>query len=234
VPTADGTFNNIKQGALQVIDNKGKLVNTFNDPVFLDTPWDLTINDNGTQAQVFVSNVKSGTVSRLDVLVGPKNVTVAHKTEIAMGYTVQPNSAAVILGPTGLAYDKTTDVLYVASTAENTIYAVPYAGTSASLVIKGMPIFTSPRLIGPLALAFAPNGNLLTSNGDATLNNDPNHPSEIIEFTKSGQFVREFNVDAAQGGAFGIATVLSSPARFNFAAVDDVPNVISVYGLPAE
>jgi hypothetical protein len=39
---------------------------------------------------------------------------------------------------------------------------------------------------------------------------------------------------AAQGGAFGIATVVSGSARFNFAAVDDVPNVISVYALPED
>jgi hypothetical protein len=84
-----------------------------------------------------------------------------------------------------------------------------------------------------LGLVSAPNGHLLTSNGDATQNNDPTHPSEIIEFTKSGQFVREFNVDAAQGGAFGIATVVSGHPRFNFAAVDDVPSVISVYALEA-
>ncbi|SRR5579883_441011 len=229
VPTTDGTFNTIKQGALQVIDRNGNLVNTFASPVFLDTPWDLTINDSGTRAQVFVSNVKSGTVSRLDISVGPSNVSIVHMTEIAMGYPVQPNAAAVILGPTGLAYDKTTDILYVASTADNTIYAVPYAGTAASLAVKGTPVFVSPRLIGPLALVFAPNGHLLTANGDATANNDPTHPSEIIEFTKSGQFVREFNVDAAQGGAFGIASVVAGHPRFNFAAVDDVPNVISVY-----
>jgi hypothetical protein len=54
-------------------------------------------------------------------------------------------------------------------------------------------------------LVFAPNGNLLTAKGDA-VNSDPNHPSEIVEFTKSGEFMREFNVDASQGGAFGIAT----------------------------
>jgi hypothetical protein len=234
VPTMNGQFGTIGQGAVQVIDRRGKLVKTFNDSVFLDTPWDLTINDNGNQAQIFVSNVKSGTVSRLDVQVGSSDVKIAHMAQVATGYTVQPNDAAVILGPTGLAYDKTTDVLYVASTADNTIFAVPHAGTTASLVNRGTPVFTSPRLIGPLALVFAPNGNLLTSNGDATMNNDPTHPSEIIEFTKSGQFVREFNVDAAQGGAFGIATVVSGSARFNFAAVDDVPNVISVYALPED
>jgi hypothetical protein len=231
VPTTDGTIKTISQGTLQALDRHGKVVNTLSNSVFLDSPWDLAINDNGSQAQVFVSNVLSGTVSRLDLAVGPSNVTALHMTEIAMGYAHQPNAAALVLGPTGLAYDKTADVLYVASTADNTIFAVPRAGTSASLVNKGTPIFASRVLRGPLGLAFAPNGNLLTSNGDA-VNSDPTHPSEIIEFTKSGEFVRQFNVDASQGGAFGIATVLSGSPQFNFAAVDDVPNVISVYSLP--
>jgi hypothetical protein len=96
---------------------------------------------------------------------------------------------------------------------------------------KGTPIFANRRLRGPLALVLAPNGNLLTSNGDA-VNGDVAHPSEIVEFTRSGEFVREFNVDASQGGAFGIATVLAGYPRFNFAAVDDVPNTISVSFLP--
>jgi DNA-binding beta-propeller fold protein YncE len=178
-----------------------------------------------------VSNVKSGTVSRLDLAVGPSDVTVLRETRIATGYTVQPNTAAVILGPTGLAYDKTTDTLYVASTADNTIFAVPHAGNAVSPVVRGTPIFAGAQLRGPLALVFAPNGNLLTANGDA-VNAAATHPSEIVEFTKSGEFVREFNVDASQGGAFGIATVLSGFPPFNFAAVDDVPNIISIYFLP--
>jgi hypothetical protein len=50
-----------------------------------------------------------------------------------------------------------------------------------------------------LALRFAPNGNLLTANGDAK-NADATHPSEIVEFTKSGKFIRAYDVDAGQGG----------------------------------
>jgi hypothetical protein len=230
VPTTDGTINTISQGGLQIIDRHGKLANTLFNGGFLDSPWDLTINDNGSQAQVFVSNVLSGTVSRLDLDVDPSKVTVRNMTQIAFGYAHQPNAAALVLGPTGLAYDRAADVLYVASTADNAIFAVPRAGTSASLVNKGTAIFASPVLRGPLGLMFALNGNLLTSNGDA-VNGDPTHPSEIIEFTKSGQFVRQFNVDAGQGGAFGIAAVLSGSPQFNFAAVDDVPNVMSVYRL---
>jgi hypothetical protein len=195
VPTTDGTFGTISQGALQIVDRHGRVINILMDNEFLDSPWDLTINDNGNEAQVFVSNVKSGTVTRLDVAVSPSKITVLNKTHIAKGYTVQPNQAAVILGPTGLAYDNTADILYVASTADNTIFAVPNAGNATSPVVMGTPIFAGPQLFGPLALVFAPNGNL-------------------------------------QGGAFGIATVLSGTPPFNFAAVDDVPNVISVYSLP--
>ena len=80
---------------------------------------------------------------------------------------------------------------------------------------------------GPLALAFAPNGDLITSNGDA-VNADPNHPSEIVELTKTGQFVGQFNVDAAQGGAFGLATSLVGLDTARLAVVDDNANDLIV------
>jgi hypothetical protein len=232
VPTTDGTSATIAQGSLQIVDRTGKLVKTLNDSAFLDSPWDLTINDKGGYAQVFVSNVLTGTVSRLDVLVGASTVTVLHKAEIASGYAHQPNAAALVLGPTGLAYDGDADVLYVASTADNAIFAVPFASRAQSPVTKGKQVFADPHLRGPLALAFAPNGDLVTANGDA-VNGDPTHPSEIIEFTRSGAFVREFDIDASQGGSFGLATVLGENPPFNFAAVDDVPNIVWVARLGA-
>jgi DNA-binding beta-propeller fold protein YncE len=230
VPTTDGTPATLSQGALQVVDRHGNLLETLSDATFLDSPWDLTIRDLGTQAQVFVSNVQSGTVVRLDVAVSSSKVTVLNKTQIAVGYAHATNPVVLVLGPTGLAYDPHTDVLYVASTADNAIFAVPHAGKATAPVMKGTPIFADPHLRGPLALVFAPNGHLLTTNGDA-VNSDPTHPSEIVEFTKSGGFIREFNVDAGQGGAFGMA-ILSGEHGFNFAAVDDVPNDISFYSLP--
>ena len=228
VPTTSGTFATIGQGAIQVIDRNGSLEQTWTDPVFLDGPWDLAIRDLGSRAQVFVSNVLNGTVSRLDLAVTANGVTLLKKTTIAKGYTHVPNAAAVVLGPTGLAYDAYTDTLYVASTADNAIYAVWDAGTRANAAQRGTEIFSSPHLRGPLALRSAPNGNLLTANGDA-VNGDPLHPSAIVEFTKWGQFVHEYNVDPSQGGAFGIDTVLSNDADFNYAVIDDVTNSLSVY-----
>ena len=141
--------------------------------------------------------------------------------------TLEPNAAALVLGPTGLAYDVTTDTLFVASTADNAIFAVPNAGNRTGSAGTGNIIFKDDHLRGPLALAFAPNGDLITSNGD-TVNPDPTQPSEIVEFTKSGEFVGQFNVDAGQGGAFGIAIALVGGDTARLAAVDDNTNSIIV------
>ena len=80
---------------------------------------------------------------------------------------------------------------------------------------------------GPLALVFAPNGNLITSNGDA-VNPDPNQPSEIVEFTKTGKFVAQFNVDAAPDGAFGVGIASAGPQTFRLVVVDDNTNDLTV------
>jgi hypothetical protein len=229
VPTTGGAFP-VLQGTLQVIDRNGNLVQTLTDATFLDGPWDLTIDDHGGWARIFVSNVANGTVSRLDVTVGAKHITVTKMTTIGRGYTVQPNVAAVVLGPTGLAYDSRSGTLYVASTGDNSIYAISNAGLAASAIHRGRLVFAGPQLRGPLALRLAPGGDLLTANGDA-VNADTAHPSEIVEFTPWGHFVRQYDVDASQGGAFGLDVAPDSDGGPNYAVVDDVTNSLSVYRL---
>jgi len=124
--------------------------------------------------------------------------------------------------------------LYVAATADNAIHKISAAAVSIRAVSRGELICLDPeRLGGPLALRFAPNGNLLAANGDA-VNAAPEHPSEIVEFTRRGEFVREYPLDASQGGAFGLDTASGRGARFNYAAIDDVTNNLSVYHLPVD
>jgi len=237
VPTTDGKIGTIKSGSLLFLDRNGNQTSSSPYTNQLDGPWDLTVDDQFDHARVFVSNVLSGTVTRLDLAVGSDTVRVNKATVIASGYTVQPNDAALILGPTGLAYDPRADVLYVASTADNKIFAVLQAGTRGRANLTGKVVFEDEHLRGPLALAFAPNGHLLTANGDA-VNADPTQPSEIIEFTTKGEFVTQFNVDASQGGAFGLAvsqgdpgaTVNSAVNSAALAFVDDVSNSIVVHG----
>jgi hypothetical protein len=223
----------IGAGALQVINRQGKLVETWTDPVLLDGPWDLTIDDHGAWAALFVSNVLNGTVVRLDVAVSSSTVTLGKKTMIASGYAHMPNSAAFVLGPTGLAFDAGTGTLYVASTADNVIYAVSNALHRSSAAGKGEVIFSSSHLRGPLALRFAPNGHLLAANGDA-VNADMQHPSEIVEFTRWGEFIREYDVDASEGGAFGLDTRSGEDGGLNYAVIDDVTNSLLVTREPVQ
>jgi hypothetical protein len=224
VPTVG---NVIQTGSLLVIDHTGKQIASLTNQ--LNDPWDLTMVDDFDHATVFVSNVngapenKNGSVTRLNLLVSPAGVSVIGTTVIATGFTVEPNAAALVLGPTGLAYDPTTDTLFVASTADNAIFAVPHAASRTWSAGTGNVIFQDGHLRGPLGLVFAPNGDLITANGDA-VNPDPTQPSEIVEFTKSGKFIGQFNVDAAEGGAFGvnITTLRSNTSRL--VAVDDNAN----------
>jgi hypothetical protein len=95
------------------------------------------------------------------------------------------------------------------------------------------------HLRGPLALAFTPNGHLITTNGDAVNPSaTPSQNSEIVEFTKDGSFVAEFSIDSVPGAAFGIA-VAPLPAVFlrvglaRLAAVDDSRNDLTVFTLSA-
>jgi hypothetical protein len=229
VPTTDGTYATLGQGALQVIDRWGHVVNTWTDPVFLDGPWDLTVDDRTDQATIFVSNVRSGTVARLDVAVGSSGLTLLGKTLIATGYSHVPNAAALVLGPTGLAYDGVSDTLYLASTNDNAVFAISDARVRTQPVNRGPVVFASEHLRGPLALCFAPNGDLLAANGDA-VNANVLFPSEIVEFTVAGRFVGEYNVDSSQGGAFGIA--VQRGGAFNYAVIDDVTNNLLVTQLP--
>jgi hypothetical protein len=224
VPTTDGTSATVMQGSLLIVSSKGGLVDTLTSSSLLDGPWDLTVQSNGNSALVFVSNVLSGTVTRLNISVKRGTPTVTGMMQIASGYLHRTDPNALVVGPTGLVFDSSKDLLYVASTGDNEIFSIANAGTTTTDNGMGTLVYSDrAHLHGPLALAMAPNGNLLTSNGDA-VNPDPTHNSEIVEFTPSGSFVDELQVDTAVGAAFGIAV-----SNGELAAVDDNTNTLRIY-----
>jgi hypothetical protein len=49
-----------------------------------------------------------------------------------------------------------------------------------------------------------------------------------VEFTRWGEFIREYDVDASQGGAFGLDARAGEGAELNYAVIDDVTNSLSV------
>ena len=227
LPVTGGTIGN---GSLQILDRNGNLVLMLTDPKLLDSPWDLTINDQGSQAQIFVSNVVSTNITRVDVSLTNSQVTVNRKVQIATGYSGAPNAQVVAVGPTGLAYDRERDVLYVASTDDNEIFAISEAGSRTSSAGQGTIIFNDQaHLHGPLGLVLAPNGHLISANGDAV--NPGGAPNELLEFTRQGFLVAAYRLDGgAPGGAFGIASIASEGA-IKFAAVDDNLNTVTVWTL---
>jgi DNA-binding beta-propeller fold protein YncE len=144
---------------------------------------------------------------------------------------VQPNAAAVVVGPGGLAYNAKNDTLYVAAPGNNAIFAIPHASRTHTDHGVGAVIYQDPaHLFGPIGLALAPIGDLLTTNDDAvnTANEPSNQASELIEFTPSGQFVGELSFDpGVQGAAFQVVA-LKSGQTIIVATINDGTNSLDV------
>ncbi len=237
-PGPNGEEEGVGQGALQVINRNGQLVETLTNKRFLDGPWDLTIKDDGGRALVFVSNALTGTVTRLDLLVAgdgdgdrDDQVIVTSATQIASGYVHRCDPAAFVIAPTGVALDEARDILYVASAGDNKIFAIPDASIAGRDFGRGRVVVDDPaHLHGPLGLALAPNGDLVSAQGDAVNPNpDPNGQSEIAEFTPGGRFVAQLSVEPTNAGAaFGLA-VEPVGSGFQFAAVDDFANTLDLW-----
>jgi hypothetical protein len=230
VPTTDGTFNTIRQGSLLVLNKNGQEIANLTDKVKLDGPWDLTLVDEGAIAYAFVSNVLNGTVTRLDLAVTATSVNVVSSTTIASGYIHRSDPNALVVGPTGLAFDFNHDLLYVASTGNNAIYSIPDALFRTTSAGKGNLVFDDQAVLrGPLGLVLLPDGNLIAANGDA-VNPNPAQPSELVEFTPTGQFVGEASIDGSEGAAFGIAAEVQGDDLV-FAAVNDATNSLEVFDI---
>lgn len=229
LPVSYSPSFSIGQGSLQIFDRNGMLVTTINDATLLDSPWDLTIHDQGSSALVFVSNVLSGTATRLDFAFSTKGVQLVSKTQI--GFSTMVIQAIVALGPTGLAYDPERDILFVASTLDNEIFAISDAAKRNKSTGTGTVVFADQtHLHGPLGLTLAPNGNLITANGDA-VNFVQGTQNELVEFTEQGAFVATYQIDPGNlGAAFGIATAISQ-GTVRLAAVDDDQNTLIVWTL---
>jgi hypothetical protein len=224
---SNGNTESIGQGSLTILNRSGQQVADLTNPNLIDGPWGMAVNDQGSTAQLFVSNVENGTVTRIDLKV-PKSgnkIVVKDMVEVASGYTQQPNPTVFWLGPTGLAFNATKDVLYVASTNDNAIFAIARAAKTHGQSGTGSMVYQDPaHLRGPLGLALAPNGDLLTTNGDG-VNPDPTQPSELIEFTPSGQFVGELSLDSTQGAAFGLVLNVKKNV-LEVATVNDATNTL--------
>jgi hypothetical protein len=217
-----------QNGGLLVLDSQGHLVTRILNGT--NGPWGLAIDDRGSSVQLFISNVLDGTITRI-VVSFSGGFVVGSPVTIASGYSFGPDSAGLVVGPAGLAYNSKADVLFVASEDDNAIYAIAGVSALTSSAGKGTLIYDDQtHLHGPLGLIIAPNGNLITANADPAAHVDPNQPSEIVEFTTGGSFVRQFSIDPNTGSSFAILNVPSVSAN-QFSYVDDFSSIINILRL---
>ena len=237
LPTADGTSATAKAGCLIVLDSKGHAVETFSGGA-INGPWDMTALDLNSEAVLFVTNVLNGTVAASPKVV--REGTVIRLTldvpqqgqglpsrqlgeTIASLFPERTDSAALVVGPTGLGLGS-NGTLYIADSVDNRISAIPGALERYSTDGTGSIASVDPVLNDPLGLTIAPNGDILTTNG-----ND----GDIVEITpNSNQVAVHKLVDTTPGtsgpGAgclFGLTVVSGFPGVF---FVDDCTNTLDL------
>jgi len=232
-PSTDGSLGTAMAGSILVIDKNTNVISTYTDSS-VQGPWDSTLFDEGGRALYFVANALNGTIVRYDLDVDSSGVTFEHPTVIASGYQHDADMVTFVDAPTGLVYDPSKDVLYVASSEDNAVYAVRDAGDRKHDGGVGTLIYQDPKhLHGALGLAMAPNGHLLVTNNDSpAINPDANQPSELVEFTVDGHFVKEISLDPTPGGSFGLAVERMGKTA-KLAAVDDSVNLFLIWTLKA-
>jgi hypothetical protein len=182
LPTTDGTAATAGAGCLIVLNSMGNVVDTISGH-HLNGPWDMTALDSGSLAALFVTNVLNGTVAANGGVVNGGTVVrltlsipngqspqLVDSTVIASGFPERTDPAALVIGPTGVAFDNNTGTLFVADSLSNRIAAVPNAlfrkdaATDAAQTIQ--TVSQGHQLNDPLGLVLAPNGDLIAANGN--------------------------------------------------------------------
>jgi sugar lactone lactonase YvrE len=171
-----GTSAGEQAGCLIVLNAAGQVVRTISGGL-INGPWDMTAAPVGDDAVLFVTNVlndlsptappttvvKAGTVVR--VVLDLRTYRVESETVIARGLPERNDPAALVVGPTGVGLGFRGAVLYVASTEDNRITAVPAPFWLPGPAFgAGFGVTSGGSLNGPLGLTVAPNGHIITVN----------------------------------------------------------------------
>jgi hypothetical protein len=218
-------------GCLVVLNSAGTPVETWTG-AFLNGPWDLTAVPTATGADLFVADVLTrpagawGTpttgecdIERLSVSLSGPMPALTGWTAVGNHFFWRANPAAFVQGPTGVALAP-SGTLYVAETPQNHITAIPDALTRTTAVSDGTSTLTSGgALHGPLGLTVAPNGDVVTVNGNNGI---------AVEVDPAGQQVAtKLLVENGAGDLFGLTT---TPDQSGLLFVNDGTNALDLAG----
>ncbi len=184
-PSTDGTTKTKGDGCVLVLDSNGQMVAAWSGPTIND-PWgNMVVIDNGSTATLFISMagfdipgpdvvdpatgypviVHKATVLRLELSIPDgKPPVLLSQTVVGDGFSQRADRDNFLFGPTGLALAP-DDTLYVTDGLDNQITAIPDAVKRTTSAGKGKLVTENGLLAWPLALATAPNGDLLVCNG---------------------------------------------------------------------
>ena len=226
LPTQNGSISGA--GCLIVLDSHGVVRETFSGHG-INGPWDMTALDLGGLSELFVTNVLNGTVAaggntvsggtvlRLLITSGatglPRLLAV---TRIGSGFAEHLDPAALVIGPTGVGLGP-NGTLYVADTVANRVAAIPNAAVRLTDDGTGQTVSVGGGLNGELGLAIAPNGDVLTVNG-----NDGN----IVEVTPGGAQTVKTLIPNGAGDLFGLAVKPHANAVY---FVNDGNNTLNLF-----
>ena len=244
LPTTDGTSATAQAGCLLVLDSKGNVVETFFGSL-INGPWDMAAADDGNNVSLFVTNVLNGTVAGGGNVVNQGtvlrlNLTVARgsmpslqsMTVIGSGFSEKTDPAALVIGPTGVQLssgrgsgdnrdDDGSQTLYIADSINNRIAAIPDALRRNSSAGTGMTVSKGGALNDPLGLTAAPDGNIITANGNNGF---------AVETTPSGQQIGKVLLDSSgnppgAGALFGLTPASGTGIYY----VDDATNTLNLF-----
>ncbi len=230
-PTTDGTPATVSDGSLIFLSRSGKVLLNLTSSTLLQGPWDMTATNSRPRPTLYVSDVLSGTVTRIRVRIvsvhGNPRPKILSMTQVASGFLHRTDPNALLVGPTGLLLSSGKNDgdnsgrkadrhggnrkvgLYVADTGNNRLQFVAGVNRTNHDRGAGRTIVSGAPFEGPLALAWAPNGDIVASNGDAA--GPPQTPSNInrvVEINpRNHSFVtsRQLDTSGTPGAIFGIA-----------------------------
>ncbi len=192
LPTTDGLPDTIGAGCLIVLNSTGTPVETFYGSL-INGPWDMALADDESNPVIFFTNVLNGTVAAggntvnkgtvVRMNLGATSTTmpwIESMTVVGSGFAESTNPAALVVGPTGVGLSPGRDeglgdeswgrdreqVLYIADSMNNRIAVIPDALTRPTSGGTGYTLSAGGALNDPLGLVVAPDGHILTVNGN--------------------------------------------------------------------
>jgi hypothetical protein len=232
LPTTDGTSATAQAGCLLVLDNWGVVVETFYGSL-INGPWDMTAYDQGSTADLFVTNVLNGTQAGGGNLVNEGTVTrlnlsglygalpnLESITVVGSGFAEETNAAALVIGPTGVGLSPDWKTLYVADSINNRVQAIANPVTRSTSAGTGTTVSTGGALNDPLGLFVANTGDIFTTNGNNGV---------LVESTTSGAqiFAPYLDISGDPPGAGALFGLVYSGNGLYY--VDDATNTLNFF-----